>query len=219
MFTTLALLALSQTLPRNASFDYTGIPRLESGPVAVSVPFHTVETVVYEADYSVTRSTTVFKNTAKAPVMARVVVPRGRVGDAKAGLPDFRVEATWDGKPLTLASSALPNSSDLEAKVPVKAGTTHVLRLMVNLPNGRAGVGRKLRILGYQYGGKQAIGQMNVSFKTPGETVFRLPELTPADWGWKIGRTGAFVQKRNFVPSGELTTFQFYPGGFEPIGD
>jgi hypothetical protein len=61
--------------------------------------------------------------------------------------------------------------------------------------------------------GDKTIGQMNVTYRYGGKTVFRLPEAHP-NLGWQTGERGSFVRQENFWPDNQLTFIAFYPGGF-----
>lgn len=227
--TLLASIVLAPALPENPSFDFSGLP---------SVPKTTMRTHGVQIDMSAEKvatvtSTTVVKNMGTEPLTTQVKIPRGRIGDAMSGNPTFQVRALWDNKPLALIyTNDRPKGekldfdrksyryrSDLTQTVTLGPGQTSSLRISYSIPFGRCGYEKKQLIAGYLLDGESPVGQMNISYRYGGPTVFRLPEASPKDWGWQVGARGVFKRLEDFTPNGELTYITFYPGGFENIGD
>ncbi len=227
MVTTAILLLAMQTskLPENPSFDYSGIPVIRTAE-KVEILSHSVTLEIdgtREGFVDVT-STTVFKNTTKSTVKATVIVPRRRFGDAMSSFPGFEITATLDKKamPLTPASDhgfmetmdkVVKYSTDLSAKIKLAPQATYGLKLTYAVPLGKCGYEQKQRMVGYLMEGDKAIGNLNITYRYGGKTVFSLPEAHP-NLGWQIGDKGAFVRQENFWPDNQLTYVAFYPGGF-----
>ena len=227
MITTAILLVaiFQQKLPENPSFDYSGLPQLRTAE-KVDVLSHTVSLDIdaTREGYVDVSSTTVYKNTTNATVKATLVVPRRRYGDSMSSYPGFDIVATWDKKPLTLAPASdhgfsetvgntVKYATDLSTDVQLAPGSTYGLRINYSVPIGKGGYEQKQKLVGYLFDGDKSIGQLNISYRYSGHTVFSLPEARP-NLGWQIGDRGAFVRKENYWPDNQLTFVAFYPGGF-----
>jgi hypothetical protein len=228
MITTALVLAtlLQSKLPDNPSFDYSGLPQLRT-PERVDIISHSVTCEIdgtREGFVDVT-STTVFKNMTKASIKATLVVPRRRYGDANSSFPNFDITGTWDLKKLILTPASdhgyqeangkvVKYATDLSAPVRLMPGGTYGLRLSYTVPIGKCGYEQKQKIVGYLFDGDKTIGQLNVTYRYGGKTVFSLPEARP-NLGWQVGEKGAFVRQENYWPDNQLTYVTFYPGGFE----
>jgi hypothetical protein len=228
MFTAaIALVTLAQGIPENPSFDYSGMPTLAAPQTRVVTHSVTVELTDKAANVT---STTVFRTESTSGTAISILVPRMRLGDNRSGQPTFAVSATWDKTPVSLGTYTSRGISrevvqgkiweyrnDLVGKAQMKAQGTHALRVSYTVPFGRAGVDRKMHVAGYYFTPSSTIGQMNITFRYGGKTVFRLPQVRP-DWAWQVGDKGAFIRQESFSPTGQLAYVTFYPGGFENIG-
>lgn len=224
--TAIALAALAaQKLPDNPSFDYSGLPQLRT---AEKIDFQTHSVTVdiggVKDGYVDVSTTTVLKNTTANKVVATLIVPRRRLGDANSGQPAFDITATWDKKPLKLVPASdhgysetvgktVKYASDLSAKVTLAAGSTYALRIAYQTLLGKGGYEQKQRMTGYLFDGDKTISQLNIVYRYTDKSVFRLPEMHP-NLGWQIGDKGAFVREENYWPDNQLTYLSFYPGGF-----
>lgn len=211
-------------LPTNTTLDYTGLPQFAAA-TPIEVRGHTVTIRVQDETVTI-ESTTEVRNHGDTG-SATILIPRRRMGDDASGQPGFTVEATWDRTPVTFAPVADQGTServdakttryasDLSGTVTLGKEATHALRLKTVLPLGRTGSAPQRRIVGYLLEGGGPIVTLNVAFKYGPPTVFNLPTAAP-DWGWQIGKKGAFAQRKNFTPAGEVATIEFYKGGFNP---
>lgn len=212
-------------LPENPSFDYSGLPQIRTAE-KVDILSHSVN-----LDIDATRegfvdvsSTTVFKNTTNGMVKAMLIVPRRRYGDSMSSYPNFDINATWDKVPLKLSLASdhgfmesigkvVKYSTDLATEVKLAPGSTYGLRINFTIPIGKGGYEQRQKLVGYLFDGDRTIGQVNISYRYGGHTVFSLPEAHP-NLGWQIGDKGAFVRQENYWPDNQLTFVAFYPGGF-----
>lgn len=222
----IALALQGDNLPEHASFQFTGLPAVQSGGLHTQTCGVTVAATETSCDVT---SQTVYKNPGEAGT-ATILIPRRRIGDEHSGNPNFALTATWDNKPVSLATHAsragasignglFSYESDLTAQVPLVKGGTHVLRIHCKTDVGKCGFDMKQKVVGYLLDGSDSIYGLNVSYPYGGKTVFRLPEVFPSDFEWQVGEHGAFARKPNFTPGNQLTYITFYPGGFKHIGD
>jgi hypothetical protein len=210
-----------QAFPRNATLAYTGLPTFASDQGALDVRSQSV-TLTVRGGVVEGVSTTEIRNPASAVANVKVTIPEWGYATTKVG-SGVVSEATWAGRPLDLQigrttvthSSAPPRrwSSSRSATAYMPPRSTAALRITFRVPLGTAGLDRKLRVLAYELGGDQPIGQLNLTVRYDEREVFRLPEIRPAA-GWQVGARGAFLRLQNFRPKGETVVATFYPGGF-----
>jgi hypothetical protein len=211
---------VAPALPPNAMLAYTGLPTLQSSQGPLDVRSHSVTLTVRNGVVEGV-STTEIRNPASAVANVTVRIPERGVS-ASSARPTVTVEATWAGRPLELGIGDIPVtkgsrssrwSSDRSATAYMPPRSTAALRITFRVPLGTAGLDRKLRLLAYELGGDQPIGQLNLTVRYDEREVFRLPEIRPVA-GWQIGPRGAFLRLQNFRPKGETVVATFYPGGF-----
>lgn len=214
-------------LPPQPDVTFTGLPALRARPDQVAIRNHST-TIEVGPESTVVVSVTEVKNRTNGELKVQLHVPRRRFGETGIPLPAFLVTGTWDRAALSFqpevptgrrtrlggADEIERVETDLVTTVTLKPNATHGLRLRATMPLGRAGRDRKRRLVAYLLHGALPIERMNLAYRYKGETVFRLPEVTPGN-GWQVGTAGAFRRFEAFVPMNELSTLLFYPGGFD----
>lgn len=204
-------------LAENAAVDFSGIPEISGGDVAITSHSVTVELNKTFADVT---SLTLVKNNGAAG-RVDLTIPRAHADKGVASSAHFDVQASWANAPIAL-SQAMRScwGADLDflsGKGAMVAGGSYALRVHYRVPLGKAGFDRKQLIAAYDLSSSLPIGQVNVTYRYAPKVVFHLPSAHP-NLGWQIGTKGVFVRLTNYAGEAGVSYVTFYPGGFKDIG-
>lgn len=222
-----ALLALAsyEPLPPARDFAFTGTPYLAGAAAAsIAVPTHSATIELVDPRTARVSSITQFKNLTGVEQKASLQVPWKVSGSVSPNGASFRtLKVAWNGRDLPMMSTMIYPPTGASAEVVLPPNATASVRVSLEAPVRRTGLGNKQFIVGYALTGDRPVGKLNLTYRyvgnLTGRDVFRLPEAFPKSFPWTIGDRGTFLRLEDVRPSEAVTYLTFYPGGYSDIGD
>lgn len=227
------LLAGVLASPAEPALVLTGVPFWREGSLARAVRLvtHSV-TIGVEGERIRISTVTQFKNETDDEIRGRLAIPLFGQNWRSLGLdaPPPRPSLRWDQtllEPVEALSPADGETPPLPGlryawlyEVTFRPRSTHALRLAAELPLGRGGLGRDLRMIGYDFQGfaswRRPVSRLNFAVQTPPGEVFQVHQALPRV-NWQIGPRGAFFRRENLTEL-PAVLFSYYRNAFEPLG-